>query len=56
MPSFKCKDIGIKDEFEVKSENRDELMKIIALHAKESHEMAEFSPEMKQKIEKAIKR
>jgi predicted small metal-binding protein len=34
MPSFKCKDIGMKDEFEARMENKDELMEIIALHAK----------------------
>ena len=55
MPSFKCKDIGMKDDFEVKDDNRDELMKIIAMHAKDSHNIQEVSPDMKEKIEKAIK-
>ncbi len=56
MPTFKCTDIGMKDSFETKDENKDELMEIIALHAKKSHNMTEMTPEMKQKIEKAIKK
>ncbi len=56
MPSFKCKDIGMKDDFEVKTENQDELMKIIALHAESSHGIKEVSPDMLQKIQKAIKK
>lgn len=55
MPSFKCKDIGMKDDFEVKDENRDELMKIVELHARESHSIQVMTPEMKEKIDKAIK-
>jgi predicted small metal-binding protein len=45
MPSFKCKDVGMKCSFEVKDENQDELMKIIALHGEKSHGMKEISPE-----------
>lgn len=56
MPSFKCKDIGMKDKFEVKTENMDELMSIISLHAEKSHNMKEASPEMMEKIKKAIKK
>jgi len=39
MPSFKCKDLGMKDDFEVKTPNADELMPIIAIHAEKSHGM-----------------
>lgn len=56
MPSFKCKDIGMKDSFEVKDENKDELMEVVALHAKKSHSIDQISPEMKDQIEKAIKK
>jgi predicted small metal-binding protein len=56
MPSFRCKDIGMKDKFQARDDNKDELMKIIALHAKESHNINEISPEMKEKIEKAIRK
>ena len=56
MASFKCKDLGMKCGFEVKDENQDELMKIIALHAEQTHNMKETSPEMMAKIKKAIKK
>ncbi len=56
MPTFKCRDIGMQDKFEVKSENMDEMMPIIALHAEKSHNMKDISPETMDKIKKAIKR
>ena len=56
MPSFKCKDLGMKCSFEVKDENQDELMKIIALHAEKTHNMKEFPPDMMEKVKKAIKK
>lgn len=54
MATFKCKDIGMKDSFEVKDENESELMDIVAVHAKKTHNM-EATPEMKEKVRKAIK-
>jgi predicted small metal-binding protein len=56
MASFKCKDIGMKCNFEVKDENQDELMSIIALHGEKTHNMKGTSPEMAEKIKKAIKK
>jgi predicted small metal-binding protein len=56
MASFKCKDLGMKCGFEVKDENQDELMKIIALHAENTHKIKETPPEMAEKIKKAIKK
>ncbi len=56
MASFKCKDIGMKCAFEVKDENQDELMKIVALHAATTHNMKEINPEVAEKVKKAIKR
>ena len=56
MASFKCKDLGMKCGFEVKDENQDELMKIIAVHAETTHNMKEFPPDMVEKIKKAIKK
>lgn len=55
MATFKCKDIGMNDSFEVKDENQDELMKVIALHAANSHGIKEVTPEFAEKIKKAIK-
>ncbi len=56
MPSFKCKDIGMKCNFEVKDENQDEMMSIIALHADRSHNIKQPPPELMDKIKKAIKK
>jgi len=56
MPLFKCKDIGTKCKFEVKTENQDEMMPIIALHAEKSHNLKEIPPEMVEKVKKAIKK
>jgi predicted small metal-binding protein len=57
MYSFKCKDLGMKCGFEVKDADHDELMEIIALHAKKSHDMVTpFPPDMMEKIDKAIKK
>jgi predicted small metal-binding protein len=56
MASFKCKDVGMKCKFEVKTDNLDELMPIIAVHAEKSHNMKEVPPETLEKIKKAIKK
>ena len=56
MPSFKCKDVGMKCQFEVKDENQDELMQIISLHGEKSHNMKEISPDMMEKVKRAIKK
>jgi len=56
MVSFKCADIGMKCGFEVKDEDEDELMKIVELHAKNTHKMNEIPADTKEKIRKAIKK
>ncbi len=56
MASFKCKDIGMKCGFEVKDENRDELMSLIATHADKTHNIKQVSPEMQAQLQKAIKK
>jgi predicted small metal-binding protein len=55
MPSIKCKDIGMQCGFEVKDENQDELMQILALHAEKTHNLKQISPELMEKVKKAIK-
>ena len=37
MASLKCKDIGMQCGFEVKDDDENELMKILALHAENTH-------------------
>lgn len=56
MASFKCKDLGMKCSFEIKDENQDELMQMIALHAEKSQNIKEFPPDMVEKVKKAIKK
>jgi predicted small metal-binding protein len=56
MAKFKCKDIGMKCGFEVQDEDEKELMKIVALHAENTHGMKEVPPETLEKIKKAIKK
>ncbi len=56
MPSFKCKDIGMKCKFEVKTQNQDEIVPIIAMHASKSHSMPDIPPEIMEKVKKAIKK
>jgi predicted small metal-binding protein len=56
MASFKCKDLGMKCGSEIKDENQDELMQMIALHAEKSHNIKEFPPDMVEKVKKAIKK
>jgi predicted small metal-binding protein len=56
MASLKCKDIGMKCGFEVKDDDMDELMKIVALHAEKTHNIKEIPPELAEKVKKAIKK
>ena len=56
MASFKCKDLGMKCGFEIKDENEDELKEIVALDAKKSHNITEFSPDMMENVKKTIKK
>ena len=55
MPSFKCKDIGLKCAFEATAKTQDELMKKISTHAASAHNMKIVPPETMTKIKKAIK-
>jgi predicted small metal-binding protein len=55
LPSFKCKDIGLECPFEATADTQDELMKKISAHAASVHNMKTVSPEMMEKIKKAIK-
>ena len=56
MASIKCKDLGMQCGFEVKDEDQDELMQILALHAEKTHKMKTISPDVMEKIKKAIKK
>ena len=57
MASFKCKDMGIHCEFEVKDTNQGELMEIITLHNEKTHnQKVPLPPDVMEKIRKAIKK
>ena len=56
MPSFKCKDIGMDCAFEATAETEDELMKKIAEHASEAHNMKTIPPDVMEKVKDAIKK
>ena len=56
MPSFRCKDIGMRCEFEATAKNEDELVKKIAEHAREAHNMETIPPDVMAKVKKAIKK
>ena len=53
---FKCKDIGMKDTFEVQADTKEELLPVIQAHAKASHGINEVTPDLLQKINAAIKK
>ena len=55
MPSIKCKDVGLDCDFEVAADTEDELMKKIAEHAAEVHDMKTIPPEVIEKVKAAIK-
>ncbi len=54
--SFKCSDIGMNCGFETKASTKEELMPLIADHAKKAHSMNEIPPDVKDKVDKAIKK
>ena len=53
--SFKCRDNGFDEPFEIRDLNRDEMMKLITLHAQTTHNLKDVPADLKMKIEKAIK-
>jgi predicted small metal-binding protein len=55
MPSIKCADLGMTCGFEVKDDNKAELLQILALHADKTHNIKNIPPELLEKIQKAIK-
>jgi predicted small metal-binding protein len=54
--TFKCADIGMNCGFETKASSKEELMPLIVNHAKTAHNITEISPELADKVNKAIKK
>ena len=56
MPSIECKDLGMDCGFKATAETEDELLKKVAEHAAEVHDLKEISPEMMEKVKSIIKK
>ncbi len=56
MPSIKCKDIGYTCGFELKDENPDEFMQLLALHAEKTHNLKPIPLDVMEKVKKAMKK
>jgi predicted small metal-binding protein len=53
---FKCRDIGMKCDFEAKgASSREEMTRIATTHANVAHNMRIGSPELIEKVSSAIK-
>jgi predicted small metal-binding protein len=55
MPIFRCKELGIPCEHEIRDEDEEQLMEKIQQHLREKHQMNTMSPEVKERLEKALK-
>jgi predicted small metal-binding protein len=54
--SFKCKDIGMQCDFEVKgASSKNEVLQIAAVHAKATHNMQTIPADIAAKVNAAIK-
>lgn len=50
-----CADVGMDCDFEAMADSEEELMELVAEHAKRTHGIDEITPELKEKVEAAIK-
>lgn len=53
---FSCSDIGMNCGFTTSAKTTEELMPKIVDHAKNVHNIEEISPDLKKKVESAIKK
>ncbi len=59
MPSyeFRCKDVGVDCGFEVRgASSKEELMEMLAVHARRAHNLTEIPEDVRSKIEAAIRK
>lgn len=52
---IRCADVGPDCDFEAWAETEEELMEMVALHAKQAHDMDEIPPEMAEQVRSAIR-
>lgn len=50
-----CRDVGFDCDGVVKAENEEQLMKQVAEHAKEVHNVTEVTPELVQKVRQVVR-
>jgi predicted small metal-binding protein len=50
-----CRDVGFDCDGVVKAENEEQLMKQVAEHAKDVHNVNEVTPELVQKVRQAVR-
>jgi predicted small metal-binding protein len=50
-----CRDVGFDCDGVVKAENEDQLMKQVAEHARDVHNVNEVTPELVQKVRQAVR-
>jgi predicted small metal-binding protein len=50
-----CRDIGFDCDGVIKAENEEQLMKQVAEHAKDVHNVNEVTPELVQKVRQAVR-
>jgi predicted small metal-binding protein len=54
---FRCKDVGMDCGFEVRgASSREELMEMLAVHARRAHNLTEIPEDVRSKIEAAIRK
>jgi predicted small metal-binding protein len=50
-----CRDAGVDCDFLVRAETKEEVLRVAGDHACRSHQMCEFTPEMKEKVSSKMK-
>lgn len=50
-----CRDVGFDCDGVVKAENEEQLMKLVAEHAKDVHNVNEVTPELVQKVRQVVR-
>jgi predicted small metal-binding protein len=56
VPSLKCRDIGMACNLSASAKTEAELMTKITEHASKMHNLKQMSPDMMEKVKKAIKK
>ena len=52
---LRCRDVGMDCDFEVRGSSEDEVMRQAAAHAQRTHGIQEITPELADRVRKAIR-